>query len=269
MAEGGLRLQGKVVLVTGGTAGIGRRIAELFLDAGSDVVVCARREPDTPVSSEGRTARFVAVDVRDPAATQALIDDIVDKHGALDVLINNAGGSPYVPLDKASPRFCEAIVSLNLVAPMVLSNQANAVMQGRSAGGVIVHITSVSGTRASPGTAAYGAAKAGLINLARSQAVEWAPKVRVNCVTAGLVRTDKSLDHYGGPEGLARVAATVPLGRMATPTDVAGAALYLASPVSAYVTGTQLVLDGGGEWPAFLRAAEATPRDGSTEKSGS
>ena len=255
--SGGLRLDGKVAIVTGGTKGIGLCTAKALLEAGCTVVVCARKQPDILPKFAGRDAEFMPLDVRDAVATAAFVAAIADRHGRIDVLVNNAGGSPYVPLAQASPRFCEAIVQLNLIAPMVISNQVNEVMQRQDDGGTIVHVTSVSGTRASPGTAAYGAAKAGLINLARSQAVEWAPKVRVNCVTAGLVQTGKSLDHYGGEAGLARVAATVPLGRMATPGDVAGAILYLASPVSGYVSGTQLVLDGGGEWPAFLTAAQA------------
>jgi NAD(P)-dependent dehydrogenase (short-subunit alcohol dehydrogenase family) len=109
--------------------------------------------------------------------------------------------------------------------------------------------------RPSPGTAAYGAAKAGLVSLTGTLAVEWAPKVRVNCVSAGLIDTGTDPEHYGGPEGMARVAATVPLARMGTPSDVAGLCLFLASPLAAYVTGANLVAHGGGEWPAFLRAA--------------
>jgi NAD(P)-dependent dehydrogenase (short-subunit alcohol dehydrogenase family) len=117
-------------------------------------------------------------------------------------------------------------------------------------------VASVSGLRPSPGTAAYGAAKAGLLSLTQTLAIEWAPKVRVNAVSAGLVATEDSLDHYGGADGLERVAATVPNGRFGTPADVADAVVFLASPLSSYATGTNLVLHGGGEWPAFLRAAE-------------
>jgi NAD(P)-dependent dehydrogenase (short-subunit alcohol dehydrogenase family) len=146
-------------------------------------------------------------------------------------------------------------VALNLLAPLYCAQAANAVMQGQADGGSIVNIASVSGLRPSPGTAAYGAAKAGLINLTQSLAIEWAPAVRVNSVTAGLVATDAAEDHYGGPEGMAEVAATVPLGRFGTPADVAGLCLFLASPLADYVTGANLVAHGGGEVPAFLTAA--------------
>ena len=124
----------------------------------------------------------------------------------------------------------------------------------------IVNIGSVSGLRPSPGTAAYGAAKAGLINLTRTLAVEWAPKVRVNCVVAGMIATEAADDHYGGPEGLAAVAATVPLGRLGTPADVAGVCLFLASPLASYVSGAAVEAHGGGEWPAFLAAVDSVVR---------
>ena len=147
-------------------------------------------------------------------------------------------------------------MALNLLAPLYCAQAANAVMQGQDDGGSIVNIASVSGIRPSPGTAAYGAAKAGLINLTQSLAIEWAPKVRVNCLSAGMVATEAADDHYGGPAGMAEVAATVPLGRFGTPADVAGLCLFLASPLAGYVTGANLVAHGGGERPAFLAAVE-------------
>jgi NAD(P)-dependent dehydrogenase (short-subunit alcohol dehydrogenase family) len=128
-------------------------------------------------------------------------------------------------------------------------------MQEQDDGGAIVNIASVSGMRPSPTAAAYGAAKAGLLNLTQTLAMEWAPKVRVNAVTAGLIRTEQAHLFYGDEEGIARVGATVPLGRMGTPHDVASACLYLASPLAAYVSGANLVVHGGGEPPPFLEAA--------------
>jgi NAD(P)-dependent dehydrogenase (short-subunit alcohol dehydrogenase family) len=148
-------------------------------------------------------------------------------------------------------------VELNLLAPFFCSQAANAVMQEQPEGGTIVNIGSVSGTRPSPGTAAYGAAKAGLANLTATLAVEWAPKVRVNCLVGGLIATEQSEDHYGGTEGLAAVASTVPLGRMGTPGDIAGLCLVLASPLSSFVSGAVLVVHGGGERPAYLTSLEA------------
>ena len=145
---------------------------------------------------------------------------------------------------------------LNLLAPLYCAQAANAVMQEQPGGGCIINIASVSGIRPSPGSAAYGAAKAGLINLTQSLAIEWAPRVRVNSLAAGLVATDAASEYYGGAAGMAGVAATVPLGRFGTPGDIAGLCLFLASPLAAYVTGANLVAHGGGERPAFLTAAE-------------
>jgi NAD(P)-dependent dehydrogenase (short-subunit alcohol dehydrogenase family) len=169
-------------------------------------------------------------------------------------LVNNAGGAPHAMAADASPRFVEAVVGLNLLAPLWCAQSAHKVMSVQEDGGAIVNISSVSGLRPSPGASAYGAAKAGLVNLTATLAVEWAPTVRVNCVSAGLLDTGAGDEFYGGPGGLERMAATVPLGRMGTPDDVAQACLYLASPGAAYVSGANLVLHGGGEWPAFLRA---------------
>ncbi len=130
-------------------------------------------------------------------------------------------------------------------------------MQTNPDGGNIVNIASVSAERPSPGTAAYGAAKAGLLNLTRSLAVEWAPKVRVNAVTCGLILTESADLHYGDAAGVAAVASTVPAGRLGTPLDVARAVMFLASPLADYCSGTSLLLHGGGERPAFLDAANA------------
>jgi NAD(P)-dependent dehydrogenase (short-subunit alcohol dehydrogenase family) len=151
-------------------------------------------------------------------------------------------------------------VALNLLAPLYCAQAANATMQGQAGGGSIVNIGSVSGLRPSPGASAYGAAKAGLINLTQTLAIEWAPAVRVNCVSAGLVATEAGDDHYGGPQGMAEVAATVPMGRFGTPADVAGLCLFLASPLAGYVTGANLVAHGGGETPAYLAAVERSGR---------
>jgi len=243
-------LSEQVAIVTGGTKGIGAAIADALADAGATVVVCGRNAP----SGSRHDAR--ACDVREPEQVDALVAAVAGEHGHLDIVVNNAGGSPRAAADAASPRFTDAIVRLNLLAPLQVAQAANRVMQTQDRGGSIVNVASVSGLRPSPGTAAYGAAKAGLINLTQTLAVEWAPKVRVNAVSPGLVATDDSLDHYGGAAGLARVAATVPSGRFGTPDDVAGAVVFLTSPSAGYVTGANLVLHGGGEWPAFLRAGE-------------
>ncbi len=250
-----LGLDGAVVLVTGGVRGVGAGISRTFLRAGATVVTCARNPGDHPVEADGRTAEFLPCDVRDPERVQDLIDGIVARYGRLDTLVNNAGGSPFALAADASPKFHSKIVELNLLSPLLVSQVANAVMQTQDTGGSIVNISSVSGSRPSPGTAAYGAAKAGIDSLGRSLAVEWAPKVRVNSVVVGMVDTEQSHLFYGDDEGVAAVGATVPLGRLSSPDDIGNCAAFLASPLAAYVSGSTLTVHGGGERPAYMAAA--------------
>ena len=237
-------LTGRVVLVTGGTRGVGLGISDAFRDAGAQVVTCSRH---------AASGDHVACDARDASSVRELVDGIVSRHGRLDVLVNNAGGAPYALAAEASPNLHDKIVSLNLLSPLLLSQAAHRVM---TSGGSIVNISSVSALRPSPGTAAYGAAKAGLDSLTRTLAVEWAPKVRVNSINVGMVRTEQTDLHYGGLEGVAAIERTIPLGRMATPRDVGNVAVFLASDLAAYVTGSTIEVHGGGETPAFLRALE-------------
>lgn len=242
----------RTVLVTGGSRGIGRGISQYFLQAGAKVVVCARNKPvDLPVAN-GNAALFYKADVRNAESTQELINFAVEQTGQLDVLINNAGGSPEVAAAEASPRFISAVIATNLVAPAILSQQAYKAICDTATTGSIINITSVSAARPSPGTAAYGAAKAGLVNLTRSLAQEWAPKVRVNAIIAGLAKTESALDHYGGEEGIARIEQYIPMQRMALPDDIAKACFYLASDSANYVSGAALEVHGGGEPPLFL-----------------
>ncbi len=250
-----LGLDGSVVLVTGGVRGVGAGISRAFLRAGATVVTCARRPADEAIEVDGRTVDFVECDVRDPEQVQAMIEGIVERHGRLDVLVNNAGGSPSALAADASPRFHAKIVELNLLSPLLVAQAANAVMQKQDTGGAIVNISSVSGSRPSPGTAAYGAAKAGVDSLSQSLAVEWAPKVRINSVVVGMVETEQSHLFYGDDAGIAAVGETVPLGRLARPDDIGNCAAFLASPLASYVSGSTLTVHGGGERPAFLAAA--------------
>jgi NAD(P)-dependent dehydrogenase (short-subunit alcohol dehydrogenase family) len=245
-------LAGRVAIVTGGGRGVGRGISERLLEAGADVVICGRSELASLPSAAGRSAAFVAADVRELDAIGRVIAFARERFGRLDVLVNNAGGSPAAPAATASPRFSEKILQLNLIAPLHFAQQANAVMQAQPEGGAIVNVASVSALRPSPGTAAYAAAKAGLLSLTQTLAVEWAPKVRVNAIAAGMIRTELAELHYGDAAAQARVAATVPLGRLGTPRDVGDLCVFLASPLASYVSGAAIVMHGGGERPAFL-----------------
>ncbi|WP_019900628.1 SDR family oxidoreductase [Salinispora arenicola] len=231
----------RVVVVTGGTRGIGAAIASAFLAVGARVLVCGRNQPSIVVPD------FVQVDVREPTQAAALVAAATERFGRIDVLVNNAGGAPSTVAATASPRLHAKIIELNLVAPLHVAQAANTVMQQQTGGGVIIMVGSVSGTRPSPGSAAYGAAKAGLHHLATSLAAEWAPAVRVNSVVPGPVAGDADLRLDP-----AAVARTVPLGRPATPAEVAGVCLLLASPMASYVTGAAVAVHGGGEWPGYL-----------------
>ncbi|WP_329340307.1 SDR family oxidoreductase [Streptomyces sp. NBC_00663] len=242
-----MELKGRVAVVTGGTRGVGAGIAGSFAQAGAEVVVCARRPPEVPLKG----AEFMPLDVRDHDAVRAFFAELP----RVDVLVNNAGGGPYRLLADADAARHARVIELNLLAPLTVSLAAYDHL--KRAKGCVVMVGSVSGSRPSPGSAAYGAAKAGLENLARSMAVEWAPDVRVNTLVVGMVRTELAHLHYGGEEAVTAISRTVPLGRLAEPSDVGAAAVLLASDAAAYISGASLLVHGGGERPLFLDAATA------------
>lgn len=246
-----LGLNDRVVLVTGGVRGVGAGISSVFAAQGATVVTCARR----PV--EGSPYEFHSCDVRDDESVAALIKTIADKHGRLDVVVNNAGGSPYVLAAESSAKFNTKIVELNLLGPLSVSIHANAVMQKQAQGGSIINIASVSGRRPTPGTAPYGAAKAGMESITATLAVEWAPKVRVNSVVVGMVETEQSELFYGDADSIAAISKNVPLGRLAKPDDVGWAAAFLASDAASYISGASIEVHGGGEPPHYLATTSA------------
>jgi NAD(P)-dependent dehydrogenase (short-subunit alcohol dehydrogenase family) len=254
--DGALDFTGKVVLVTGGTSGIGAGIATRFLEAGASVVVCSRRPPAQLPRHGERLAEYEPCDVRKSAECHATVERIRVRHGRLDALINNAGGGVEVASAEADPALIEKIIQLNLTAAFFMGQAVHRMMRVQPEGGSIVNISSVSAVRASPWSAAYGAAKAGLVNLTESLAMEWGPQnIRVNALIVGLVATPNSLAHYGGAAGVERIGRMLPLQRMGEPRDVADACLYLCSPLAAYVSGAQLAVHGGGEKPLFLDLA--------------
>ncbi|WP_264916348.1 SDR family oxidoreductase [Mycobacterium kiyosense] len=245
-------MAGRVVLVTGGVRGVGAGISAVFAAQGATVIACARR------SVEDFPHEFHSCDVRDEHAVQSLIDSIVERHGRLDVVVNNAGGSPYVLTADSSPKFNRKIIELNLIGGLLVSQFANEKMQTQPSGGSIVNICSLSGRRPSPGTAAYGAAKAGLESLTETLAVEWGPKVRVNACVVGMVETEQADLFYGDADSIAAISKNVPLGRLAKPEDVGWAAAFLASDAAAYISGAALEVHGGGEPPHYLATTNAS-----------
>jgi len=238
-------LAGKVALVTGGTRGIGRAIAVKLAESGVRVVVCGREAANIPAG-----IGFVACDVRDPEAVKAMIAEIVGREGGLDFVVNNAGGSPAANAATASPRFSERVIQLNLLAPLHVSQAAYTQLHARK--GAIVNIASVSGTRPSPGTAAYGAAKAGLLSLTESLAHEWGPQIRVNALIVGYIETETTDATYGDAEKQAAIGGNIAAGRLGKAEEIAEAVKFLLSPAASYITGTALAVHGGGERPPFL-----------------
>jgi NAD(P)-dependent dehydrogenase (short-subunit alcohol dehydrogenase family) len=238
-------LAGKVVLVTGGTRGIGRTIAEKLLESGMRVVVCGRTPRDLP-----STIGFIACDVRDPEAVKIMIAEIVAREGGLDFVVNNAGGAPAANAATASPRFSERVIQLNLLAPLHVCQAAYPQLRARS--GAIVNIASVSGIRPSPGAAAYGAAKAGLLGLTQTLAHEWGPEIRVNALILGYIETETTDATYGDEQKQAAIAKNLAAGRLGKAEEVAEAVKFLLSPAASYITGAALAVHGGGERPPYL-----------------
>jgi len=244
------------VLITGGTKGIGAGITKAFLALNATVIILARNKPKRQIQSKGNKAVFFQCDIRSIESINAAINSIKVEYKKIDVLINNAGGAPMADTISASPKFHSAIIDLNLIAPLNLSQRVAKLMLRQKSVSSIINISSVTATRPTPGSAAYGAAKGGLVNLSKTLAVEWAPKIKVNSIIVGYIETENSLLHYGSKRELNKVAKMIPMKRMGTPTDIANACIFFASDLSSWVTGAALEVHGGGEVPSYLDAAK-------------
>lgn len=243
-----LRLDGKVALVTGGTRGIGRAIAEAYARAGAAVVVVARKaeelaETQAALEELGGSVRTVAGSAGDPEVLARAVGCAVGDLGRLDVVVNNAAANPAMgSMVDLEARTVRKILEVNLEGPLRLVAEAwRSWMQEH--GGVVLNVASVGGLHPSPFIGMYNVSKAALIHLTRQLALELAPGVRVNALAPGLVKTRFARALWEPDE--AGTAARHPLGRIGEPDDVAGLALFLASDAASWITGEVYRLDGG------------------------
>jgi NAD(P)-dependent dehydrogenase (short-subunit alcohol dehydrogenase family) len=235
------RLAGKVALVTGATRGIGRGVAELFAQEGAVVLGCGSSVPEAGFTENG--VEFVRLDVTDEEGWRSLVSRVVERHGKLDVLVNNAGGGEYGSITDVEIEAWRRTVDLNQSSVFYGMRHVIPVMQ-RNGGGSVINVSSIWGSAAVPAAAAYQAAKAAVLQMTRNAAVTYvADNVRVNSVIPGIIGTP-AIERQA-EEITAAVVAATPMNRIGRPIDIAYGCVYLASDESAFTTGTELVIDGG------------------------
>lgn len=246
-----ISLKGKVALVTGASRGIGKAIAQAYADAGASVLLSSRKLPDLEAAAAeiGGDVDVTVANAGDPVQAEAAVDRCIERFGGIDILVNNAATNPYFgpTIDIDLPRH-DKTWEVNLRGPLVWTQLAWR-RSLRERGGSVINIASVGGLSVEPTLGIYNATKAALLHLTRTLAAELAPDVRVNAIAPGLVKTDMARALWEPNEEA--IGASIPLGRLGEPADMALAALFLASDLASWVTGHTLVVDGG----ALLGAA--------------
>lgn len=243
-----MQLAGKIALVTGGGRGIGRGIVDRFLDEGAQVAV-VQRQPLEPALHAQPQVMHVAADLREESSIAVAVDQVVERFGGLDVLVNNAGIMFERTLAELQPDEWDLMIAVNLRAPLFLAQAALPHLRARG-GGSIINIGSIEGLGANPGHAAYSASKAGVHGMTRALAVDLgADGIRCNAIAPGWIASELSesyiaahADPAAAREALHRLH---PVGRVGHPHDVGDLAVYLASDKSSFLTGEIVVLDGG------------------------
>ena len=262
-------LEGRVAVVTGGGTGMGRALTERFVSLGAKVVIASRNTENleraaTEITEEngGEVLPVGETDVRNPEQVEAMILRTKEHFGGVDILVNNAAGNFLARSIDLSPNAWKAIVDIVLNGTWFCSQAAAREMISQGRGGAILNIIATYAETGAPGTAHSGAAKAGVLNLTRSLAVEWAPhNIRVNAVSPGLTATEKTTEQlFGGGEYVEEMTEEIPAGRFAEVEEIANAASFLVSDYAGYVTGATLTLDGGQSLnKGFLRFVEDLP----------
>jgi 2-deoxy-D-gluconate 3-dehydrogenase len=244
-------LEGKVAVVTGAGRGIGRAIAVAMASAGADVALAARTEPELETVAEeirglDRHALVVRTDASVEAEMAALIERTVAELGALDVMVNNAGVAPFLAtfLDTRSDGF-EKHFGINFWSAVYGTRAAGRIMVEQGSG-CVLNLASIDAFMIDPELSYYGAAKAAIVNLTRSTALEWAASgVRVNALAPGWIDTPMNEAERNDPVAEARILSAIPMGRWGRPEEIAAAAVFLCSPAATFITGETLIIDGG------------------------
>jgi NAD(P)-dependent dehydrogenase (short-subunit alcohol dehydrogenase family) len=241
-----LRLDGKVALVTGASRGIGRAIAAAYAEAGARVLISSRKQDALEAAAEemaGEVAVFAA-NAGEPDQAAACVAHCVEHFGGIDVLVNNAATNPYMgPLMGIDVPRAEKTVRVNQQGVLVWTQEAYKAGLAEGDGGAVINIASVGGLSVESTIAYYNVTKAAVLHLTRQMAGELAPRVRVNAIAPGLVKTDMARALWEPNEGA--IAAHTPLRRLGEPSDIAAAALFLASDAASWITGQTLIVDGG------------------------
>lgn len=244
-------LQGKTAIVTGASRGIGAAIARAFAEAGADVALVARSTHDIEqlakdIQAGGRRAVAITTDVSEPEQVRDCVSRAIDSLGSIDILVNNAGGTKFMsPAVETRIDGWRKAIALNLDSVFFFCQEVGRHMLERGSGSVI-NISSVAGVSAAPTLSYYAAAKHGVIGLTKTLAVEWGHAgVRVNSICPGWIKTDLNKTYWTNEESARAFVAGVPIQRWGEADDITGAAIWLASDAAAYVTGANIMIDGG------------------------